>query len=89
MGRFGLESGAAIAATLEQGGGNWQSRVRADRLCGAAALPIGSAPMRTPLRTLLIILVLLILAVVILSFVPHDRPVRTIEQDVTNTLGAG
>lgn len=45
--------------------------------------------MRNPLRVLLILLAVVVLGITVLSFLPNDRPVRTIEQDVTNTLDDG
>lgn len=45
--------------------------------------------MRNPLRTLLILLAIVVAALIILQFLPHDRPVRTMEQDVTNQLTDG
>lgn len=45
--------------------------------------------MRNPLRVLLILLAIVVLGIIVLSFLPNDRPVRTIEQDVTNALDDG
>lgn len=47
------------------------------------------APMRNPLRTLLIVLAIVVLAIVILQFLPNERPVGPVEQDVTNELVGG
>ena len=45
--------------------------------------------MRNPVRALLVLLVLFLVLLVVLSFLPNDRPVRTMEEDVTNTIVGG
>ena len=47
------------------------------------------APMRNPLRTLLIVLAVIVIAIVVLQFLPNERAVGPIEQDVTNDLVGG
>lgn len=42
--------------------------------------------MRHPLRTLLIILAIVVAVFVVALFLPVDRPVGPVEQDVTNEL---
>lgn len=45
--------------------------------------------MRNPLRTLLIVLAIVVIAIVVLQFLPNERAVGPVEQDVTNELVGG
>lgn len=45
--------------------------------------------MRHPLRTLLIVLAIVVIAIVVLQFLPNERAVGPVEQDVTNELVGG